>query len=278
MRAKEIIVFFLFRYVSQQFRHRDFTFERRIYVDCGKRLSTSPIQSPNPAKKICLESNSSNNLCDAADDDENDRCYEDERVFGVVNLASLYRQSFVNLSTKDLISIAFEMDMSFSLDYSQTIELESRHRLHLNEWKKLQVGRICGSVFKDGNNKSFCSVRFGTFKNIFSSFHSLVCHSQAKHPSKLLNQICRRSRVEDASHQWLRKNFLTVRSKYERIMLNRHKNFAYRKCGLILRPEHPQFCVTPGEWIGHNSATDFFQFKKYKKKSFPDPHRRVCGM
>ncbi len=39
---------------------------------------------------------------------------------------------------------------------------------------------------------------------------------------------------------------MDVRTKYERVMLNRHQNFAFRKCGLVLRPEHPQFCVTPG--------------------------------
>lgn len=111
-------------------------------------MSTSPIKSPNPAKKICLQPISSNNFDSPAD--ENNQI--DERINGVLNLSSLFRESYVNFPTKDLISLAFTIDVSCSEECTQQIELESRHRLHDKEsqWTKLLIGRITGAIFKDG--------------------------------------------------------------------------------------------------------------------------------
>lgn len=115
-------------------------------------MPSSPIKSPVSAKKICLQPNSNDNL-DAAGS-RNDQNIE--RIRGVINLASLYEECFKNLSVKDLINIAYDIDLSCTRESTEQIEIETRHRLSSalsdkeSQWKQLQVGRICGSVFKNG--------------------------------------------------------------------------------------------------------------------------------
>lgn len=131
-----------------QFRHCDFTFEREVFLGWGKRLPTSPVKIPNSAKKICLRTNSNNNLYPAP----TETVQINERICGVLNLASLFNESFIDVPTKDLITIAYDIDLSCSLESTEQIEMESRHRSSDKEaqWKQLQVGRICGTVFKEG--------------------------------------------------------------------------------------------------------------------------------
>ncbi|KAJ6647471.1 hypothetical protein Bhyg_02694 [Pseudolycoriella hygida] len=218
-----------------RFRHLDYSFEKQITFDRNKRRPSSPIRNSNAAKKICLDTISSGNL------------YTESnfvRIGGVLDLTSLYNESFKGKSTNDLISIGRKIDFSCSEQCLEEIEMQSRHRLSDKNslWKKLQIGRISGSVFKDGE-----------FLMIFSNFFIVhlgnlaVCQSESKYPSKhLMNSIYRLTKPDEVSDIWTKTNFLVVRSKYERIMINRHRNFVYRKCGLILRSDHPQFCVTPG--------------------------------
>lgn len=207
-------------------------------------MRSSPTKSPNcTAKKICLETDSNNNLYTAADK----KVRSEERIYGVLNLTSLFKESYINVSTKDLITIAFNIDLSCSEECTEQIEMLTRHRMLDKDpqWKHLQIGRICGSVFKDG--KSNCFFLF-TNSSINIYHTQLVCQSESKYPPKqLMSRIYRENNDEDISTLWSRKNFINVRTKYERIMLNRHKDFAYRKCGLVLRANHPQFCVTPGK-------------------------------
>lgn len=213
-------------------------------MDCGKRSLSSEIENPNPAKKICLTADSNNNLLAAA----NKVVPCNERICGVLNLMSLFNESYANVPTKDLIAIAYEIDLFCPEECTERIEMLTRHRLldKDTQWNKLPVGRICGSVFKDGRLLFVCLFHKSLENNILNNT-TTVCHSQSKYPSKqLMSRIYRQNKDDDLTSLWFRKNFLNVRTKYERIMLNRHQNFAYRKCGLVLRSNHPQFCVTPG--------------------------------
>lgn len=118
-------------------------------------MRSSPIKSPNAAKKICLQTDSNKNLYTAA----NKNVQSDERICGVLNLASLFNESYINVPTKDLITIAYKIDVSFSEECTEQIEIQTRYCSldKDSQWKKLQIGRICGSVFKDGKLIRFFS-------------------------------------------------------------------------------------------------------------------------
>lgn len=85
---------------------------------------------------------------------------KDERICGVLNLAAIFKECFKDVPVKKLIDVACQIDLSFSEESSQQIEFESRHRQSDKEsqWKTLQVGRVCGSVFKSG--MCFCTFFF----------------------------------------------------------------------------------------------------------------------
>lgn len=109
-------------------------------------MPSSPIKSPVSAKKICLEIDLNNSLNAAEIEIEG-------RICGVLNLASLFKHKYINVPTKDLITIAYDIDLSCSQECLEQIEMKSRHRLFNDKeskWKQIRVGRICGSVFKDG--------------------------------------------------------------------------------------------------------------------------------
>lgn len=116
-------------------------------------MRSSPTKNPNSAKKICLQTDSNNNLYTAADK----KIRNEERICGVLNLTSLFKESYINVSTKDLITIAFNIDLTCSEECTEQIEILTRHRILDKDpqWKKLQIGRICGSVFKDGKPNFF---------------------------------------------------------------------------------------------------------------------------
>ncbi len=108
-----------------------------------------------------MESNLNNKLCEAAD--QPIQIQIEEKIAGVINLMSLFQECYTNYSTKDLISIAFNMDLSCSLECAEQIEVDSRFRLLSDKethWKQLQVGRICGSTFKDGKFHAIESISY----------------------------------------------------------------------------------------------------------------------
>lgn len=77
---------------------------------------------------------------------------QDVRICGALNLASLFKESLRNVPIKELITMGYKIDLTCSQECIEQIEIQSRHRLldKSSKWNKLQVGRISGSVFKDG--------------------------------------------------------------------------------------------------------------------------------
>lgn len=77
---------------------------------------------------------------------------DDVRICGVLNLSTLFKESLRNVPIKDLMSMVNDIDLSCPQECIEQIEYESRRLSDKSSLllSKLQVGRISGSVFKDG--------------------------------------------------------------------------------------------------------------------------------
>jgi hypothetical protein len=140
------------------------------------------------------------------------------------DLGSIFDNSLINLSLKELQEIAWEFDIELSSEIIKLIEEMTRDQALCTYWFKFRCGRISGTTLYSVLH----------FKSLFSS------------PS-LIKQICYKvkTKTKQLALLWGTENEANAASAFLVCIKKQHIQVKIIKCGLCIHPQLTMICATP---------------------------------